>query len=137
LDVNPFAAMALLLQTQESDMRPLLSAVILSGALCAPSLAIGANYAPLECPKAKSTVELTICHTYSLGQDEARMATLFGIATSLVAMGQRGDIRDEQAQWLKTRDACGSDAACLTTAYTTRIAQLNKVIDEIASKGPY
>jgi uncharacterized protein len=118
-------------------MRAWLTAAILSGALCAPGLALGANYTPLACSKARSPAELTICRTYSLGQDEARMATLFGIATSLVAMGQRGDIRDRQSEWLKTRESCGNDVACLSAAYDARIAELSKVIDDIASRGPY
>jgi uncharacterized protein len=109
----------------------------MSVALCGPGLAAGTGYAPLACSKARSPAELTICRTYSLGQDEARMATLFGIATSLVAMGQRGDIRDRQAEWLKTRDGCGSDVGCLTSAYDARIAELDKVIADIASRGPY
>jgi uncharacterized protein len=118
-------------------MRPLLTAAILFCALCAPSLAAGANYSPLVCSKASSPAEHAICRTYSLGQAEARMATLFGIATSLVAMGQRGDIHDQQAQWLKKREACGTDTACLTDAYEARIGELGKVIDDIASRGPY
>ncbi len=65
------------------------------------------------------------------------MATLYGIAMSLVAMGQRGDIGDAQKAWLKTREACGANAACLTKAYSDRIGQLSKVIDGIASHGPY
>ena len=65
------------------------------------------------------------------------MATLYGIAMSLVAMGQRGDIGDAQLQWLKTREACGGNVACLTKTYNDRIPQLNAVIDGIASHGPY
>jgi uncharacterized protein len=65
------------------------------------------------------------------------MATLFEVATSLVAMGQRGDIGDAQVAWLKTREACGAGIACLTAAYQARIAALKKTIDEIASHGPY
>jgi uncharacterized protein len=65
------------------------------------------------------------------------MATLYGVATSLVAMGQRGDIGDAQTKFLKTRNACGQDVHCLTKAYSTRIDQLNKVIAAIASRGPY
>jgi uncharacterized protein len=99
--------------------------------------AFGAGYAPLDCAKAQSPGEKTICNTYSLGQAEARMATLYAVATSLVAMGQRGDIGDAQRQWLKTRQACGSDIACLSKAYSGRIEQLNAVITDIASRGPY
>ncbi len=118
-------------------MRPLLTAAVLSFTLCTPSLAAAANYSPLACAKASLAAEHAICRTYSLGQAEARMATLFGIATSLVAMGQRGDIHDQQAQWLKTREACGGDIDCLTAAYEARIGELNKVIEDIASRGPY
>ncbi|HUB65668.1 MAG TPA: hypothetical protein VL996_14695 [Methylocella sp.] len=118
-------------------MGRLLAAVIAASTLMSPRLASGADYAPIDCSKASSPAQRAICQTYSLGQAEARMATLFGIATSLVAMGQRGDIGDAQRQWLKTREACGGKVACLTKAYDARIAQLNQVIDDIASRGPY
>jgi uncharacterized protein len=99
--------------------------------------AMAGDYAPLDCTKAKSAAEVTICKTYALGQAEARMATLYGIATSLVAMGQRGDIQDAQTQFLKARDACGHNVACLSRLYASRIGQLNDVIAAIASRGPY
>ena len=99
--------------------------------------AVAANYAPLNCARAKSAAEITICKTYALGQAEARMATLYSVATSLVAMGQRGVIQDAQTESLKTRGACGRNVACLAKAYTARIDQLNKVIAAIASRGPY
>lgn len=118
-------------------MKRVLCAAIAASMLSLPTIATAANYAPLDCAKAASEAEQTICRNYALGQDEARMATLYGIAMSLVAMGQRGDIGDAQKQWLKTREACGADAGCLTKAYSDRIGQLNKVIDAIASGGPY
>lgn len=105
--------------------------------LCDAWPAVAADYAPLDCTKAKSAAEITICNTYALGRAEARMATLYSVATSLVAMGQRGDIQDTQVQFLKTCNACGRDVACLGKAYGTRIDQLNKVIAAIASRGPY
>ncbi|HEX3503367.1 MAG TPA: lysozyme inhibitor LprI family protein [Xanthobacteraceae bacterium] len=102
-----------------------------------PAAAWCADYAPLDCAKAQSAAEVAICKTYSLGQAEARMATLYAIDMSLVAMGQRGDIGDAQRQWLKTREACTGDIACLSKAYSDRIGQLNAVITDIASRGPY
>jgi uncharacterized protein len=118
-------------------MKRSLSAAAFAATVCLPSLAFGADYAPMNCAKAASPAEHAICRTYSLGQAEARMATLYAIATSLVAMGQRGDIRDAQHEWLKTRDECGGDVACLTESYNERIQQLNEVIEDIASRGPY
>ena len=114
-----------------------LFAAFIAGVLLAPGAASAGEYAPLDCAKAKSAAEKTICKSYALGQAEARMATLFGIATSLVAMGQRGDLRDTQREWLKTREACGARVPCLTDTYATRIRALADVIDGIASHGPY
>lgn len=103
----------------------------------ASGVASAGEYAPLDCHKASSAAEQTICSSYSLGQSEARMATLFSVATSLVAMGQRGDIQDAQRKWIASRDACGKNVGCLTAAYDERIRALNNVIADIASHGPY
>ena len=115
----------------------------LAAAMTAATLASGSaaasvgEYAPLDCNKANSPAERTICDSYSLGQSEARMATLFGVTTSLVAMGQRGNIQDDQRKWLQSRAACGKSIPCLTKAYDQRIRELENVIAGIASRGPY
>jgi uncharacterized protein len=119
------------------SMKRVLCIVIAASAISMCGSAFGADYAPIDCAKATSTADRTICRNYALGQAEARMATLYGIDMSLVAMGQRGDIGDAQEQWLKTREACGADVACLTKSYSDRIDQLNAVITGIASRGPY
>jgi len=119
-------------------MRFLATAATTSAAfLLTSGLALAGDYAPLDCSKARTPTEKTICASYKLGQDEARMATLFSIATSLVGMGQRGAIQDEQRDWLKARDACGGTLACLANAYDERIKTLNSVIAGIASRGPF
>jgi uncharacterized protein len=65
------------------------------------------------------------------------MATLFGIANSLVAMGQRADIEDSQRQWLNTRNSCGKDTACLSRSYQSRIETLSTLVGSIAVRGPF
>ncbi|MFT3733107.1 MAG: lysozyme inhibitor LprI family protein [Hyphomicrobium sp.] len=119
---------------------PRRTAAVIATALalaCTSYAAVAGEYAPLNCRKAGSPSEKTICGSYALGQSEARMATLYAVATSLVAMGQRGDIQDAQRSWLASRDACGDNVGCLTEAYDKRIAALDKVIAGIASRGPY
>jgi uncharacterized protein len=118
-------------------MKRVLCAAIAVAATSMCGVAFGADYAPINCPKAASAADRTICRNYALGQAEARMATLYGIDMSLVAMGQRGDIGDAQKQWLKTREACGAKVACLNKAYAARIQELSKVIDGIAANGPH
>ena len=105
--------------------------------LLAPDLASAGDYAPMDCAKAKSAAEQTVCKNYALGQAEARMATLYGVATSLVAMGQRGDMQGAQRDWLQTRENCGDRVACLTAAYAMRIKDLNATIAAIAARGPF
>jgi uncharacterized protein len=117
-------------------MSKLFGIIVLTATVVSSSAHAG-PYAPLDCSKASTPVERTICRNYDLGQKEARMATLFAISTSLVAMGQRGDIQDAQRAWLKKRDACGSDIACLAKAYDKRIGDLNDVMAAIASRGPF
>jgi uncharacterized protein len=109
----------------------------LAAATLQSSLAQADSYVPIDCSKARAPAEQTICRNYGLGQREARMSTLFGVATSLVAMGQRGDIQDAQRAWLKRRDACGNDVACLAKAYDARIADLNGIVEAIAKRGPF
>ncbi len=65
------------------------------------------------------------------------MATLFEITTSLVAMGQRGDIQDQQRAFLKERDACGASVPCLRNAYEARAKQLEAVLAQIKQRGPF
>jgi uncharacterized protein len=102
-----------------------------------PRLGLAASYAPLDCAKASTAANATICKTYTLGQDEARLATLFGVLTSLVAMGQRGDVIDKQQQWLSVREACGSNVTCLSHAYQMRIDELSEALDALAKRGPF
>lgn len=113
------------------------SLVSLALAALAPFAAQAGAYSPIDCSKANTAAERVVCSSYDLGQDEAHMATLFSVATSLVAMGQRGSIEDTQRDWLKTRDGCGKSAECLRKAYTARIKELDDIIAGIASRGPF
>lgn len=114
-----------------------LALVALAAFALAPQAAAAATYAPLDCDKAATAAETTICKSYTLGQDEARLATLFGVLTSLVAMGQRGDLVDTQRRFIAIRDACGADTRCLAKAYAVRIEELSQALDELAKRGPF
>jgi uncharacterized protein len=99
--------------------------------------AAAANYAPLNCSIASADSDKKICNTYVLGQLEARMATLFEVATSLVGMGQRGAIQDEQRAFIERRTKCKADEACLRDVYEARINQLENALEDIRRKGPF
>ena len=99
--------------------------------------AIAADYAPLDCTKARSVTEKTICGNYVLGQAEARMATLYEWTTQLVAMGHRGSIQDDQRTFIREREQCKAEMACLLGMYDRRIDKLMLVMDAIKAKGPF
>lgn len=108
-----------------------------AAALLVPGVVHAGDYATMNCAKAESAAEKTVCGNYALGQLEARMATLYAVATSLVAMGQRGDMLEAQRDFLQERENCGADVGCLTQKYDARIADLDGTIAAIASRGPY
>lgn len=118
-------------------MRSFFLLCVCAAASIFPAVAPSASYEPADCQKADIPALATICSNYELGQAEARMATLYGIAASLIGMGQRGDLVDAQRAWLSERDLCGHDTQCLRGAYARRIRQLDTVIAGIASRGPY
>ena len=119
------------------SLRALNVVVVLAALLPGATAASAADYAPLDCTKAHSPVERTICGNYALGQAEARMATLYEWTTQLVAMGQRGNIQDDQRAFIRARESCGPDLACLLGTYDRRIDQLQMMMDSIKSKGPF
>jgi uncharacterized protein len=104
-------------------------------ALAKPAAA--AKYEPINCSIASAESDKTICNNYVLGQLEARTATLFDVVTSLVPMGQRGAIEDEQRAFIDRRAKCKSDADCLRVVYTARIDQLENALENIRQRGPF
>src|SRR3954454_7765012 len=117
--------------------RKLTDGLVALSFLAAATPVVAADYAPIDCPKASLPTESAICRSYALGQAEARMATLFGVVKSLVAMGQRSHITDAQREWLKKRNACAADTTCLARAYQSRIKALSTTLDTVAARGPF
>lgn len=42
-------------------------------------------------------------------------------------MGTRGAMQDAQQVWLRDRQKCGGDTACLTKSYEGRLQQLDEI----------
>ena len=109
--------------------------VLLFGSLSPP--AYSAPYLPLDCARASTPTETAICKDYALGQDEARVATLFSVLASLVTMGQRADLIDTQRQWTAVREACGSNTVCISKTYEVRINELMQALNALEKRGPF
>ncbi len=70
--------------------------------------------------------EKLICEDRGLNDMDVKMATTFELLAGLMPMGNRDILRDDQAAWLKKRQACGADAACLKQAYAVRMEELQE-----------
>ncbi len=98
---------------------------------------VAAHAASFDCAKARAADEKAICRHRALEDADVRMATMFELESHLLAMGGRGALQDAQVAWLKQRRRCGADVACLTRSYDRRLAELQRVFDDIASRGPF
>jgi uncharacterized protein len=115
----------------------LIAALALPGAaaLVAAGPAAAASY---NCARAATPTERAICKTLSLNDRDVRMAQLYDIVRHLVPMGTRGAIMDRQAVWIRERNRCAADVACLARSYDRRIGELNQVLEErVYSRGPF
>ncbi|PZM16737.1 hypothetical protein CPY51_00310 [Rhizobium tubonense] len=91
------------------------------------SLGTTANAASFDCDsKELKPDEKAICDTRSLNDADVKMVTTFDLLSGLMAMGSRGTLQDEQAAWLKKRQDCGADLACLKASYESRLQQLDE-----------
>nr|WP_307156562.1 hypothetical protein [Rhizobium paknamense] len=75
--------------------------------------------------------EKVICDNRDLNDLDVKMVTTFDLIAGLLPMGNRGELQDQQSAWLKTRQACNADKACITKAYGDRLTQLMSVYDRI------
>ncbi len=112
-------------------MRVPLSLMVVAASLTAHAAS------PIDCAKANSPTERTICHTPTLLQADARMTAYYEIAIGLVGMGVRGDLGDSQQAFPAVRDKCGMDKACILAAYKKQTAPLEAVIANVEKQGPF
>ncbi len=107
---------------------------ILFALLAGPVLAgaLPAQAASFDCQKPDlAEDETAICQTLSLNDMDVKMVTTFELLSGLLAMGARGELQDQQIAWLTQRGECKGDVACLTAAYTARMAQLATVYEGV------
>ena len=125
---------------REEPRAMLRTTALLSSSLVVTSLLLLAHPAlslPINCAKAATANEKTICSDPTLIQADARMDTLYNVAIHFVAMGTRGDLEDQQPVWIKQREACGISKPCIRQAYKKRTAIFEAIISHVATFGPF
>jgi uncharacterized protein len=96
-------------------VKPLLVMII----MVAPSVAIGAS---LNCSKASTSVEQTICDSKTLSSLDEQLATAY--ESVLLVSDHLDVVKSHQKEWLRNiRDKC-QDEPYLQSAYEHRLAQL-------------
>lgn len=83
-----------------------------------------AHAAGLECKAAATPTERAICADARLRQLDAALADAYAKALA-AAPDLRTELRQQQREWLKTRDGCAAAAPCLAQHYKQRIAALS------------
>ncbi|SIR19066.1 hypothetical protein SAMN05880590_113117 [Rhizobium sp. RU35A] len=92
--------------------------------LMSPRVASAASF---DCTKTDLAAdEKEICAERSLNDLDVKMVTTFDLLVGLVPMGNRDILREGQVNWLKTRQACGGDQACLRQSYEARLKELDE-----------
>jgi uncharacterized protein len=85
-------------------------------------LAQAVHAASFDCEaKTLAPDERAICDSRDLNDLDVKMATEFKWLSGMYAMGVRGELQDQQTAWLKTRQACQADTACIRKAYDARL----------------
>jgi hypothetical protein len=116
-------------RTRDDTMIRLATITALVAVFTSSSLLTPAHAASFDCGKATTQVEVTICQNPQLSEQDTEMAALwFAFNKVPMLMGANAARRDAAADFLRLRDDCGSDAACLGRVYDARIAALRAEI---------
>lgn len=99
-----------------------LGALLTVGLVFAEPLSVYAQSGPsFDCAKASTTVEQNLCKHSSLGRMDGVLGRLYA---SLKKRKLHEALFGDQLKWLKGRDACGADTACLRALYADRLSAL-------------
>lgn len=77
-----------------------------------------------DCAKARSRVEKTICASPEIARLDNEMAGLYLKRRRASKGSNRNALTQQQRQWQRTRNSCGSSTSCLIKTYGQRIEQL-------------
>ncbi|MCM2399889.1 hypothetical protein NBH20_01875 [Rhizobium sp. S153] len=113
-------------------MRPVTAATILTIAASSLTVTTASLAASFDCDrKDLAADERAICDNRALNDLDVKMATSFELIAGLLAMGNRGELQDQQSAWLKKRQACEGDTLCLRNAYDERMKQLEDTYNNL------
>lgn len=72
--------------------------------------------------------ERTVCASAALSQLDRQLSTLYFAVRDGLDAGQQAVLRDGQRSWIRERQSCGANAACISALYQRRISQLQQMM---------
>jgi uncharacterized protein len=91
----------------------------------------------VDCRYQLRPVETVICGTPVLAAMDLQMVTLFNVLNALVTSEVGVEMAAGHQVFLKTREACANDGECIGQVTAKRIGDLDDILKDIASRGPY
>ncbi|MCC9598665.1 MULTISPECIES: lysozyme inhibitor LprI family protein [unclassified Rubrivivax] len=88
-----------------------------------------------DCQRARTPVERLVCADPDLARADARMAAAYSALTQ--RWEEDRSLRRTQRRWLRERNACGADTACVAAAYAARNAVLARALAQVPDLGPF
>lgn len=89
--------------------------------------------ASFDCEKATSSVEQAICHSTELSRLDTILHDNYQSALANLPAAQADALRSSQREWLKQRNVCGSQEACLNQLINQRASQLHEAAKHATS----
>lgn len=80
-----------------------------------------------NCVENTGVAEQTICGNANLARLDVSLSQMFFTLKGRMASNQGIWLRNSQRAWIKQRDSCRSDSACIEEAYRTRISELQRL----------
>ncbi|QER40784.1 hypothetical protein F2A31_14175 [Acinetobacter suaedae] len=94
--------------------------------------------ASFSCKAVQLKAEHQICADRELNDADVKLATTYQIILHALPMGGRDAEKGLQVKWLKQRNACGANKACIKRAYMQRQQQLDQLLQErVLSQVPF
>ena len=92
---------------------------------------------PIDCSKASTANERAICADPFLLQTDARLDTLYDIASRLVSPREHDSLVETQRAWVREREQCGTDKNCMRAAYARRASIFEAILQRAQAHGPF
>lgn len=107
-------------------------AVLALFAAAAAAAAQAKDSPSFDCAKASNDVERTICANEQLAASDAAVAANYKQLLKYRTGKDSKVFKDEQRAWLKRRNQCGTNVACLSDAYDFRYSEMCTVTSGVS-----